>query len=194
MWSWKNIKRNINCGNSSRDPCGRGASGNYIMAKYKHTQLDSPEVMYFLTYVTRNRQPFFDNRHAMRLQWSMWKRILDKGGGCLFAFVFLGDHSHVLIKQGMNYYSDSIKMVKQHLNNKLLDFKGSIWQPKFWEHLIRDDDDLKKHTDYIHYNPVKHIYVSSPIDYPYSSFEQFVLKGVYTADWGESVDLKIAGE
>jgi putative transposase len=31
-----------------------------------------------------------------------------------------------------------------------------VWQPRYWEHTIRDDDDLGRHRDYIHYNPVKH--------------------------------------
>src|ERR1700680_2690533 len=35
-----------------------------------------------------------------------------------------------------------------------------IWQRRYWEHVIRDDDDLERHIDYIHFNPVKHGYVS----------------------------------
>ncbi len=32
-----------------------------------------------------------------------------------------------------------------------------IWQRRFWEHLLRDDEeDWQRHMDYIHYNPVKH--------------------------------------
>ena len=31
-----------------------------------------------------------------------------------------------------------------------------IWQRRFWEHTVRDEDDYKLHTDYIYYNPVKH--------------------------------------
>ncbi len=40
--------------------------------------------------------------------------------------------------------------------------------------------------DYIHYSPVKHNYVKSPKDWPYSSFKQNVAKGWYTEDWGLS--------
>lgn len=39
-----------------------------------------------------------------------------------------------------------------------------IWQRRYWEHLIEDDDDLKHHIDYIHYNPVKHRYVTMAVD------------------------------
>lgn len=34
-----------------------------------------------------------------------------------------------------------------------------IWQRRYWEHLIRDDDDLRRHIDYIHFNPVQHGHV-----------------------------------
>jgi putative transposase len=36
----------------------------------------------------------------------------------------------------------------------------ALWQRRFWEHTIRDDADLARHIDYIHYNPVKHGLVS----------------------------------
>jgi putative transposase len=28
-----------------------------------------------------------------------------------------------------------------------------IWQRRYWEHQIRDETDLARHVDYIHYNP-----------------------------------------
>ena len=28
--------------------------------------------------------------------------------------------------------------------------EGTIWQRRFWEHLIRDDRDFRRHIDYIH--------------------------------------------
>jgi putative transposase len=36
----------------------------------------------------------------------------------------------------------------------------AIWQRRYWEHFIRDDNDYQRHIDYLHYNPVKHGYVS----------------------------------
>ena len=43
----------------------------------------------------------------------------------------------------------------------------TIWQRRFWEHAIRDDDDLRRHLDYIWYNPVKHGLVSEADDWPH---------------------------
>jgi putative transposase len=59
-----------------------------------------------------------------------------------------------------------------------------IWQRRYWEHTIRDEQDLEKHMDYVHYNPVKHGYVTLAADWPYSSFHRLVRKGVYNPQWG----------
>ena len=47
--------------------------------------------------------------------------------------------------------------------------RGS-WQRRYWEHVIRGERDYQRHPDYIHLNPVKHGYVQSVKDWPYSSF------------------------
>jgi putative transposase len=31
----------------------------------------------------------------------------------------------------------------------------AIWQRRFWEHLIRDDEDFRRHVEYCYINPVK---------------------------------------
>jgi putative transposase len=58
-----------------------------------------------------------------------------------------------------------------------------IWQRRYWEHCIRDAEDLQRHVDYIHFNPVKHGHVQRPIDWPHSSIHHYVRKGLLTADW-----------
>jgi len=52
------------------------------------------------------------------------------------------------------------------------------------EHLLRDEEDWRRHMDYIHYNPVKHGYVQNPWDWPHSSFRQAVGEGLYSPGWG----------
>lgn len=59
-----------------------------------------------------------------------------------------------------------------------------IWQRRYWEHLITDDEDYRRHLEYIHYNPVKHGYVTEPRLWPYSSFARWVARGSYPDDWG----------
>ncbi|EIK53274.1 hypothetical protein YO5_09395 [Stutzerimonas stutzeri TS44] len=52
------------------------------------------------------------------------------------------------------------------------------------EHQIRDEADLQRHVDYLHYNPVKHGWCTQVADWPYSSFHRFVKAGTLPADWG----------
>lgn len=59
-----------------------------------------------------------------------------------------------------------------------------IWQRRFYEHHIRDDSDMQRHMDYLHYNPVKHGYVNNVMDWQYSSFHRLVCEGIYPPDWG----------
>mgnify|MGYP003808201581 CR=1 FL=1 len=63
------------------------------------------------------------------------------------------------------------------------DRRCGVWQRRFWEHLIRDDNDFIRHCDYIHYNPVKHGLADCPHAWPYSSFHRFVQADVYPRDW-----------
>ena len=36
--------------------------------------------------------------------------------------------------------------------------QSTLWQHRFWKHLIRDEADFNRHIDYIHWDPVKHGY------------------------------------
>jgi putative transposase len=62
--------------------------------------------------------------------------------------------------------------------------ESTIWQRRFWEHQIRDQEDFNRHVDYIHWNPVKHGHIRRAADWPYSTFHRYVANGVYPEDWG----------
>ena len=61
-----------------------------------------------------------------------------------------------------------------------------LWQRRFWEHTIRDDGDFERCTDYIHFSPVKHGYVTAPSAWPYTSLHRYVRAGILPNDWGGS--------
>ena len=69
-----------------------------------------------------------------------------------------------------------------------------IWQRRFWEHQIRDDADLARHMDYIHYNPVKHGWAETPVEWPHSSFAHYVSRGTYPRDWAAGGGVDVRGE
>jgi len=62
--------------------------------------------------------------------------------------------------------------------SKIRKHETGIWQRRYWEHTIRDDADLDRNIDYIHFNPVKHGRVSKASDWPYTSFHRSVKRGL----------------
>jgi len=62
-----------------------------------------------------------------------------------------------------------------------------IWQSRFWEHQIRNQQDLNRHCDYIHYNPVKHGLVEDPKKWEYSTVHRFIKEGIYSENWCDSL-------
>jgi putative transposase len=73
--------------------------------------------------------------------------------------------------------------------------ESGVWQRRYWEHTIRDENDYAAHMDYIHFNPVKHGLAARAADWPFSTFAQCMKLGIYPADWAiQSVTLGDAGE
>lgn len=113
----------------------------------------------------------------------------------LIALCVLPDHFHMLVTLPENEadISTRVRLIKFEFTRSLnsLELQTSpVWQPRFWDHLIRDEADLHQHINYIHHNPVKHKLVNQAVDWPYSTFHRFVEKGVYEPNW-DSVDVDL---
>lgn len=76
---------------------------------------------------------------------------------------------------------------RRRSRSKIARREKGIWQRRYWEHAIRDERDLSRHIDYIHFNPVKHRLVTRACDWPHSSFHRYVARGYLPADWGGDV-------
>ncbi len=80
-------------------------------------------------------------------------------------------------------FSRSIPTGEQISDSRAAKAERGIWQRRYWEHTIRDENDFARHIDYTHINPVKHGLVARVRDSPYSSFHRMVKLGVYPEDW-----------
>jgi putative transposase len=123
-------------------------------------------------------------------------------------WVLLPEHLHCLwtLPEGDADFSSRWRDIKKGFSKRLPNGehrsasragKGErgIWQRRFWEHTIRDDRDYAAHLDYIHFNPVKHGWVTAVADWRYSSFNRCVAKGVYPPEWSENpMDVPDMGE
>jgi putative transposase len=94
-----------------------------------------------------------------------------------------------LIKSG---FSRGLDAAAALTGRRVTKREKGLWQRRYWEHAIRNEADLARHIDYIHFNPVKHALVSRVSDWPHSSFHQYVAHGDLLEDWGGDVR-EIAG-
>ena len=114
----------------------------------------------------------------------------------IHAWVVLPDHLHCVIELPLGdadfavrlrlikiHFSKSIPPGEQRSSVRVRRGERGIWQRRYWEHLIRDENDYRAHVDYVHINPVKHGLVTRVIDWPHSTFRRLVAEGVYPEDW-----------
>ena len=99
-------------------------------------------------------------------------------------------------RQIKSAFSHGIEKGERISRSRERKYERGIWQRRYWEHAIRDEEDYARHLDYVHYNPVKHNIVQRVQDWPYSSFQRYVRKGIYPDNWaGEGfIELPEAGE
>ncbi len=140
---------------------------------------------FFFTVVTEHRRRVFSSFENIRLIGLALDHVKEKHPFEMDAFVILPDHIHCIwtMPEGIDDFSTRWRLVKSYFTKRCRT-NGKIWQDRFWEHQIRDEDDFTRHVEYIHYNPVKHGYAKSPIEWVHSSFREAVEKGIYQPDWG----------
>jgi putative transposase len=122
------------------------------------------------------------------------------------AWVLLPDHMHCIwtLPEDDRDYSTRWAEIKRFVSSSARDTlrdprlltsagknrgESTIWQRRFWEHRIRDEDDYERHFDYTHFNPVTHGYVKSVCEWSHSTFHRYVREGIYPRDWGGSPDI-----
>ncbi len=164
------------------------------MVKYRRYLSDNYDDIYFITIVVKDRQKIFQENEDYESILRCLNNTMNKENGNIEAFVLMPDHIHLLIKQGNIQFSKRVHSFKLKSNHAIHGKQKSVWQLRYWEHRIRDDEDYRNHVDYIHYNPVKHGYVDSPYKWEYSSFNQFVQEGLYEKDWSSSNVILVGGD
>ena len=178
------------------------------MPQYRRSTLEGGT--YFFTVVTYDRLPILTTDDARPLLHSAWMDVHTRFSFTTIAVCLLPDHLHCIwsLPAGDADYSVRWKEIKRLFTKSYLSQIGpgktrnasrlkrgeaAIWQRRFWEHTLRDQDDLHRHMDYIHYNPVKHGLAERVVDWPWSSFHRYVKQGYYEIGWGEVVrqDVKV---
>ncbi len=156
---------------------------------------------FFFTVVAYGRRPILTSDQGRKFLRKAIESVQGRHAFSLIATVLVPDHWHLVMQlpPGDKRYSLRLKQIKAEFSDQWLAAglpeanvtpsqkkrgERGIWQPRFWEHAVRDEDDLERCADYIHWNPRKHGLVKRVRDWRWSSFHRFVRQGQYDIDWG----------
>jgi putative transposase len=157
-----------------------------------YRRVNVPGASYFFIVVTAARSPFLGPSNIQVLR----RVVEDVRKQCPFGidgWVVLPEHMHAIwrMPEDDSDYSKRWGIIKAGFSRESglskcngLGLGAEVWQPRFWEHAIRDELDWRNHMDYLHFNPVKHGLVARVRDWPFSSFHRLVRRGFYGKDWG----------
>jgi putative transposase len=161
-----------------------------------------PGASYFFTLVTEQRRPILASAAAIEVLRGAFRAVCKTRPFEVDAIVVLPDHLHCImtLPPGDADFATRWRLIKTRFTKQCdpafraeansarrAKREQAVWQHRYWEHLLRDETDYTRHVEYIHFNPVKHGYAASAIEWPYSSFRQYVAAGIYPADWGQGV-------
>lgn len=155
---------------------------------------------YFFTVVAYRRRRLFSEPLARRLLREVMAETRRLRPFDMFACVLLPDHLHCLwtLLDGDNNFPARWADIKRRFTQRYLKAGGEplpvthnrsrhrergVWQPRYWEHRIRDEQDWYRHRDYIHLNPVKHNYADTPQNWAWSSIHRHIEQGWLDPDW-----------
>jgi putative transposase len=152
-----------------------------------------------VTLLDRRASHLTDHIDALREATAWTKRRLPFR---IDAFVVLPDHLHAIwtLPENDADFSTRWRLIKtrfaqaiprtEKLNEtQLRRSERGIWQRRFWEHYVRDEDDFARCVEYCAINPVKHGLVQRVADWPHSTFHRDVRRGIFSEDWGSEVTI-----
>jgi putative transposase len=166
----------------------------------RFTRVFEPGGAYFFTLVTCRRRPIFSQPLARALLGNAFREVRSARPFQVDAMVLLPDHLHCIwfLPSGDSDFPTRWRKIKELFTKAYVAAGGpeaeilsgearkglrGVWQPRYWEHALRDDTDRINHADYIHYNPVKHGHVLCPHAWDWSTFHRWVAAGLYELDW-----------
>ena len=155
---------------------------------------------FFFTLVTEQRAPILCDQRARMLLRASIEETQQRWPFRALAWVLLPDHLLTIwtLPVGDGDFSRRWAFLKKQFTrgwlanggpeaarsaSRVKNRRRGVWQRRFWEHLIRDEDEFQRLLDYIHHNPIKHGYVRCAHEWPYSTFHRMVREGRYATDW-----------
>jgi putative transposase len=152
------------------------------MMRYRRAKTPGGTYFFTVNLADRTRALLVDHIDLLRASVA---KVKEAHPFTALAWVVLPEHMHAiwelpdndcdfsmrwsLIKSG---FSRQISKTEPIGMSRMTKGERGIWQRRFWEHEIRDEQDLLAHINYIHNNPVKHGHAQSAAEWPYTSFNR----------------------
>ena len=175
----------------------RRAHATEAMSRYRRANMDGG--VFFFTVTLADRSSDLLVRQVARLR-RAYQSVQLRYPFQTIAICIPPDHLHAIwsLPEGDSDFPLRWNLIKSNFsrafpssarrtNSKASRREKGIWQRRYWEQAIRNEADLARHVDYIHFNPVKHGYATKVRDWPFSSFHRFVSEGILPADWAGDV-------
>ena len=170
----------------------QGLTCRFLMVLYRRNRISGGTYFFSVTLRDRTVSLLVDHIDELRAALRETRRVRPFR---VVAMVVLPEHLHAIwtLPEGDSDYPARWQAIKARFTRALVkerleltpgaNGEYDLWQRRFWEHTVRDDEDLRRHVEYIHYNPVKHGRVGQVRDWPYSTFHRYVRDGIYPVDW-----------
>lgn len=89
----------------------------------------------------------------------------------LYAYCFMPDHVHLLLRSEEG--RDPIRFVQAYKGKSTRTYwevggRGKLWQRGFYDHILRQEEDVRQVARYILENPIRKRMVESLVEYPFS--------------------------
>ena len=143
------------------------------MPRGRLPRLDLPERTYYLTSCVEGRRPLLRRGDLAEAVIEFYSQRRRCGEIALHGYVVMPDHYHVLVTlRGSASISGVVRKVHSlfaRLCRRTTGLRGPIWQSRFYDHVIRDEDDWRAKLSYMHGNPVRAELVQNATEYPWSS-------------------------
>jgi putative transposase len=134
---------------------------------------------YFLTFCVRDRLSAFSDPQVAEQTLAQFRRTSALDHFAILAYCLMPDHIHLLV-EGLSPDSDLTrfaKMAKQRSGSLYARTRHQrLWQPGYYDRVLRDDEDAREFARYVVNNPVRAGLVESPEDYPFTGSDVWSLE------------------
>lgn len=150
--------------------------------------LTDNHALIFITLVHYRRQPLSREAEDKKLLLRIMREAKDRFRVRVAGYAILDDHLHWLLTmdgvQPAAVVNDLKAQYARVYRERHPEFQSApLWNGGFRFQNVDTSEEIRALLDLMHYDPVRHGYVTRSVDYEWTSFPARVLQGHYPEDW-----------